>query len=299
MTAGSREIPLTLDCAGAAMVGVLHPGAEGARRGIVMVVGGPQVRAGSHRQYVLLARRWAAGGVPVLRFDCRGKGDSEGEFVDFEHLDDDIGAAVDTLVARCPGLDEILLWGLCDGASAILMYAHRDARISGVAVLNPWIRTEDGVARTYLKHYYARKLLERAFWSKLLTGGLDLRASLASLTATLKSLSSRGKGGGAAMPAAAGPSHTRPFPERMAEGLRMFRGRVLLILCGNDLTAKEFLDYVARSREWRHLIAAESVRRCDLAEADHTFSRRAWREKVADWTLDWVDPSASARSVTG
>ncbi len=298
MAAAGHEIPLTIARGDATMIGVLHQGAQdaqnaqnaqNAKRGIVVVVGGPQVRIGSHRQFVLLARGWARAGVPVLRFDSLGKGDSGGEFTDFEHLDDDIGAAIDALVEHCPGLDEVFLWGLCDGASAILMYAHRDPRVSGVAIVNPWVRTEDGIARTYLKHYYAKKLLRPAFWKKLLGGGIDFRASLAALVAMVRSA-----GGGDREPVAADHviAAQPPFPERMASGLERFSGRVLVILSGDDLTAKEFLDCLARSRHWRRLIGADNVVRHDLAAADHTFSRRVWREQVADWTLDWVRGTA-------
>jgi exosortase A-associated hydrolase 1 len=272
------------------MIGVLHGAGSDARRGVVIVVGGPQVRSGSHRQFVMMARDWARAGVPVLRFDCRGKGDSGGDFIDFEHLDDDISAAVDCFVERCPALEEVYLWGLCDGASAILMYAWRDPRVAGVAILNPWVRTEDGIARTYLKHYYARKLLQWAFWKKLLGGGVDFGSSLASLFAMVRSAGgAREAGADDAGPRAAEP---QPFPDRMAAGLDKFEGNVLVILSGNDLTAKEFLDCVGRSPNWQRLIDADNVVRHDLASADHTFSRRAWRDQVVGWTLDWVGATA-------
>ena len=45
-----------------------------ASRGMLIVVGGPQYRAGSHRQFTLLARDVAATGVPTMRFDYRGMG---------------------------------------------------------------------------------------------------------------------------------------------------------------------------------------------------------------------------------
>jgi uncharacterized protein len=35
-------------------------------------------RVGPHRQFLLLARDWAADGIPVMRFDYQGQGDSEG-----------------------------------------------------------------------------------------------------------------------------------------------------------------------------------------------------------------------------
>ncbi len=301
MAVARDEIPLTIRRGEATMIGVLHAGADAAERGVVIVVGGPQVRAGSHRQFVLLARRWAAAGVPVLRFDCRGKGDSGGEFIDFEHLDDDIAAAVDALVARRPAVREVILWGLCDGASAILMYAHRDPRVAGVAIVNPWVRTEDGIARATLKHYYARKLVTAAFWNKLLGGGIDPRKALAGLLGMIRSAvggGDRAAGGDGGSAATAGETAVAPFPDRMARGLELFSGRVLLILSANDLTAKEFLDCLARSRDWRRLIGARRVTRRDLAGADHTFSRRAWRDQVAEWTLDWLGQPAAARVFT-
>lgn len=49
-----------------------------ASTGVVIIVGGPQYRAGSHRQFVLLARALATAGYPVLRFDYSGMGDSDG-----------------------------------------------------------------------------------------------------------------------------------------------------------------------------------------------------------------------------
>src|SRR3546814_18645121 len=88
-------------------------------------------------------------------------------------------------------------------------------------------------------------------------------------------------------PRSAGQS-ARPLPERMADGLDRFAGAVLLVLCGEDLTAREFDDAAQRSPTWQRLLAAERVRRHDLAPADHTFSRRSWRDSVVDWTLRWL-----------
>ena len=98
-----EEQTLSFQCAGDVLQGVVTlPSSTrqpAAARGVVVVVGGPQYRAGSHRQFTLLARALAARGIPVLRFDCRGMGDSEGAQRDFEQLDDDIGAAVSGFVA--------------------------------------------------------------------------------------------------------------------------------------------------------------------------------------------------------
>ena len=44
------------------------------RAAVIIVVGGPQYRVGSHRQFVLLARSLAEQGILALRFDYTGMG---------------------------------------------------------------------------------------------------------------------------------------------------------------------------------------------------------------------------------
>ena len=71
-----NEQALVLGCEGSSMIGVLSGAGLPAGRGVLIVVGGPQYRVGSHRQFILLARHLADRGVPTLRFDYRGMGDS-------------------------------------------------------------------------------------------------------------------------------------------------------------------------------------------------------------------------------
>lgn len=102
--------------AGEQLVGVLarperSNGEAGSRLGVLVVVGGPQYRVGSHRQFLLLSRKVAAAGFPVFRFDYRGMGDSSGEQRDFEAVSGDIGAAVDAFLKACPSVKEVVLWG--------------------------------------------------------------------------------------------------------------------------------------------------------------------------------------------
>ncbi|HLB84425.1 MAG TPA: hypothetical protein VJK00_06820, partial [Steroidobacteraceae bacterium] len=56
------EEPLCIESQGERLIGILHrPQTQGnLTRGVVVVVGGPQYRIGSHRQFVLLARSLAA-----------------------------------------------------------------------------------------------------------------------------------------------------------------------------------------------------------------------------------------------
>ena len=281
--AGPEERALAFDCGGERLYGILSlpAGKTSATRGVLVVVGGPQYRAGSHRQFTLLARDLAQGGVPVLRFDYRGMGDSEGAIRPFDEVEDDLRAAIDAFMAAAPGLREVVLWGLCDAASAIGMYAARDARVAGLVLLNPWVRTEDGLARATLRHYYRARLRDPAFWKQLLRGGLDWRRSLASLLALLR------KARGGTTPAAANGA-TAALPERMRAGLQDFRGQVLLVISGADLTAREFCDLADADRAWKGVLAPPRVTRRQIDDADHTFSRRAWRDQVARWTAEWL-----------
>jgi hypothetical protein len=81
---------------------------------------------------------------------------------------------------------------------------------------------------------------------------------------------------------------TVSLPERMLAGLGRFNGKILLILSGNDLTAQEFSDMVKSSAEWQRLLASPDVLRQDLPEANHTFSRREWKDQVVIWTDGWL-----------
>lgn len=279
----TREQPVSFSCNGAALVGVAHLPAATPRVGVVIVVGGPQFRVGSHRQFLSLARHLAASGIAVLRFDCRGMGDSEGDFPGFAGIGDDIHAAIDALQSAVPSLRRVVLWGLCDAASAIAFYAPSDDRVAGVVLLNPWVRTAKSLAQAHVKYYYLQRLVDAAFWRKLMRGEFALTQALGSFAGDLRqAIGARG----------APASGEENLPERMAVGIEKFRGPTLLLLSGRDFTAKEFEDAARRSKRWQRILARADVERRDFAEADHTFSRRSWRDQVAHWTRAWIDQLA-------
>ena len=199
----------------------------------------------------------------------------------FEEVTDDIGAALDTFQSSCPTIRRVVLWGLCDAASSALLYvqATRDSRIAGLVLLNPWVRSEASLAQTHIKHYYGQRLLQREFWIKLLSGKLSLFQSVRGLVTS--ALKARGTSDHA-------EGEIRSFQDRMAEGLRQFSGRVLLILSGEDYTAKEFLEYAGANAAWAGLLDTDRISRVEPPDADHTFSAQALRLKVEDATLDWL-----------
>ncbi|MFI4981743.1 MAG: hydrolase 1, exosortase A system-associated, partial [Nevskiales bacterium] len=270
------ETPLLFDCCGEQLLGVIAAPRQACALGVLVMVGGGQYRVGSHRQFLVLSRRLAAAGYAVMRFDYRGMGDSGGAPCSFDAIDADIAAALAAFQVACPSVRRVALWGLCDGASAAVLYWQRarDARVAGLCLLNPWLRSEASLARTHLRHYYLQRLLSADFWRKLLGGGVRIKGSLRELLRSLRQ--------GAGVPL------VTPYQQLMLAGLTDFPGPLLLVISGRDLTALEFVGQMKDSEQGRSILLRPAVTRVDIAAADHTFSSAAWRQAVEDATLAWL-----------
>lgn len=268
---------------GAQMLGIVASPDQESDLGVLVVVGGPQYRVGSHRQFLLLSRYLAKEGFCCMRFDYRGMGDSDGAPRGFESVSEDIGAAIDAFLRAKPSVKRIILWGLCDAASASLLYldSFKDRRVAGLVLLNPWVRSESSLAQTQIKHYYGQRLLQREFWTKLFAGRLNLTRSLGQLFDAIRraAMGKRLK---------ENCNSVRPFQDRMAAGLDHFNGPVLLMLSGKDYTAKEFLEFSAGDPLWRKLLSSDRIHRLDVGDADHTFSSRVQRSIVEQNVLNWL-----------
>lgn len=254
---------LVFHCQGSALVGIVHRAVgDQAEVAVLIVVGGPQYRVGSHRQFVSSARAISGAGFSVLRFDYRGMGDGEGEYLGFEHVADDIRAAVDALEGTCHPRRGVVLFGLCDAASAALMYCRSDPRVAGLILMNPWVRSEQSQAAVVVRRYYGARLLQGDFWRKFVSGGFDFIGSAKSLFSHLARAVKRPAG-----------ANEKGFIESMRSGLRHFTGPVLIVQSGRDLTAEEFRARCRADAEWQRGLARDGVEVVEMPEADHTFSR--------------------------
>lgn len=274
------ERAVVFNCGGDSLVGILHePQGLAHDVAILVVVGGPQYRVGSHRQFVLMARQFASAGYGVLRFDYRGMGDSTGGTRSFDEVGDDIRSAIDTILAELPSVRGVVAFGLCDAASAALIYNGSDPRVRALILANPWVRSDVGEARARLRHYYGRRLLTRAFWVKLVSGRVAAADSLRGLVSVVR------QGHRAVSAPHAGRSH---FIDRMLTGLAGMDCPLLLLMSERDMTAREFDDLCRTSRSWGTLMSSPRVQRCDIRGADHTFSAPGSLQSAVSETFRWL-----------
>jgi len=104
-------------------------------------------RIGPRRINVKAARRLAQAGIPSLRFDLSGVGDSRASSgrEDFRAQSlADMRAALDQLQAAT-GATRFLVFGICSGAASALALALADTRVIGLTMLDGYIFPTKGV----------------------------------------------------------------------------------------------------------------------------------------------------------
>lgn len=264
------------------LVGILTPAAG--TTGLLIVVGGQQYRVGSHRQFVKMCRTAAAHNIPALRFDVSGMGDSTGEPTPFYNKSTDIHAAIANFFVLQPQLTSVVLWGLCDGASAILLALRQqpDPRVGGLVLLNPWVRQQQSYAKTIVKHYYLKRLTNKEFWRKLLSGKFNALTSVSSFWQNFQKAHSTAT----TQTTKAEVSNEQNYVQHMQQSWQQFTRPVCVITSGEDLTAKEFLDLCKKEPVWRQLFL--KAEKHHLTSANHTFSSQELRSTVEKITVNFI-----------
>lgn len=246
----------TFACQGDHLVATLDtaPG----RTALLLVSGGNEVRSGAWNGQARFAARLAAQGFPVLRFDRRGVGDSEGVNGGFRSAAPDIAAAIEALRAQCPQADRIVGMGNCDAASSLMLAGG--AGIDALVLSNPWTiedEAEEAPAEVVRDHY-RRRLADPAAIRRLLTGQVSLGRLARSLVSALRPV----------------PAAPDGLAAQMAQGIAGFPGPVRFLVAGRDRTGLAFLA------RWNK--ADDRIRTCP--EATHSYVE----PEAQDWLVGQV-----------
>ncbi len=264
---------MTIDCGGDALGATLDE-ADG-RTGLLIVSGGTQTRIGAHRGMARLAAAVAVAGFPVFRFDRRGMGDSAGLDPGFMASGPDIAAAAAAFRAACPNVARVTGFGLCDGATALILH-HQAAGLDGLILANPWvIEPQAGLPPpAAIRRRYVERLCSPTAWRRLLTGAIDYRAAVRGVSSVLRR----------AEPA--------PLAGAMAHALERSKAMTDIVLANGDATA------IAFEAEWRgarfHGVRDDAfITR--LQTASHSFASGTDPEWLADTCIAALARSASSR----
>jgi exosortase A-associated hydrolase 1 len=249
---------ISFTCAGETLVGTIDE-AEAAA-GVLIVSGGNELRIGAHRGMAELAARLAAAGVPVLRYDRRGIGDSAGENRGFQGSAEDIAAAASAL-RREAEVARVIGFGNCDAATALALFGAA-AGLDALVLSNPWLNDQPDALPppAAIRARYAERLRDFRALLRLVSG----KVSFTKLINGLRKASAR--------------TSEDPLAARMAAGLERFQGPVTLLLAARDNTA------VAFQAAWRTPIFASARARVPLHEHDSA-SHSYQHPTDKDWLL--------------
>lgn len=165
---------ITIPCEGETLAATLDeaPGITG----LLIVSGGNEIRCGAHRGMALLAQRLAVRGVPVLRYDRRGIGDSSGTNGGFLSSRPDLVAAATAFRTAAPHVSRLVGFGNCDAASTLALFG-RDAGLERIVLANPWVvdDTDDLPPAAAIRARYVERLRDPRAWLHLLRNGVELR----------------------------------------------------------------------------------------------------------------------------
>lgn len=234
---------------GDALIGIVDVPERPLVRGLLMLADSRQYRTGSHRQFTLLARLLARRGVAVMRFDRLGAGDSEGRIGD-QAGGADIAAAMKEFFIHVPEMKESVILAAGDAAAAALLYGASDARVAGLALVNPELPLDgETVTHPGLRAIgkYAPPLMRRHF--PALRRGFGLRG--------------------------------QALPPELARAYEAYDGRTLLVLAGGEPA----VEHSARLLEAR----PARCRRVEIAGGASSRSawREAVAAASASWLTSW------------
>jgi len=315
-----RETPITFDGPGGRLFGVLTRPVDDASAPLsgVFLNAGAVRRIGPNRIWVDTARQWAARGVATLRMDLEGIGDSDGDeeryrdvaqFYVRDEVADQIRGAIDALAYRGFG-SGIVLAGLCAGGFWAFRGADLDDRVRAAFLLNPGAL--DWRADLVELRLAARlqRLRHRAWWRRLLTGGVRFARMRAIAGAAVRRVGRGLTGLPARLVRASTTGHETATSSAAILDRLTAAGTTVVMAFSTDEPLYLELErngFLARAHRWStlrldrlpgrdHTLRPIVAQRAARALLDRELERELARARDLEGVRGRLDPTAPARS---
>ena len=272
---------------------------------VILLSPGVKMRVGPEGLYRRMTDLFLETGMPVLRFDFYGLGDSEGELQEtflkdvYNHIEvgrfvDDTLDSMDWMQREC-GTKRFILSGLCGGAITGLLAGSRDSRVSGLLALGVTAvlanRSADPslyMSRGQLQHMrkgYLKKLLEPASWVRLLTLRTDYRALWRAVVKPLYDTRSKQT---SEKQVQADYDNANPlFPPAFFKMIEAGKP-MLYVFGGSDRLRWDFDEkFVARHRD-RLASIGDRFDVHVIEQANHVLSFEEWQNEMLDVSRRWL-----------
>jgi dipeptidyl aminopeptidase/acylaminoacyl peptidase len=252
------ETPVTFECKGQQIVGMLHlPEGRARCPAAVLLHGFTGTKVEARRMFVKLSRALAGHGIASLRFDYRGSGDSAGEFEEMT-LRSEIADSLEAIgfLSRQKRVNSrrLALVGLSFGAAVAAYVAAREKR----------------------------RIKTIALWAPVAEG-----AGILDELSTPEAVASLAETGVAEYEGhLVGIGFVRQFAEmRPVRELLKSSAPVLLIHGSRDeIVPVHHCELYERALRAHKRI----VKKVIIKGADHTFSRHVWETRLLNETIDWL-----------
>ncbi len=256
---------------------------QGSSVGCLLFNAGVIHRVGPHRINVKLARALAAAGIPSLRMDLSGLGDSAASRVSIgvqaqavRDLQDGI-SALKTLA----GVDAVIVVGICSGAVSAYDLAQVDERVHGLLMFDGY------TFPTLLTHLRRR-------WRRLMSWRYYPERALGSF---------RRDNAEPQPDPASTPPELKPSRQQFADAIERLVARGVAV---NIVYSGSFLEQHNYSRQLDHAFRGANflrhIRNSYLPSIDHTITpldaQRTFLKFVVDWASDAIKSYRSSSGTT-
>ena len=283
--AGLIERAVRIDGKAGRLAGILtETGLEGpVVRPVLIVHGWSTYRIGPHGLLVQLARAIARSGAPALRFDFRGRGESDGDYLrtDLDGMIADTALCAEWLSERY-GVDEVAGFGMCAGGNVAAAAAALGAKIAPLVVVGmlPYQSEKTGVERSararHMRRVIVAKLFRAETWRKLFTGRIRWGRVLGNL------------GGGETETASKSEPQSqrnlKDSSEDVPAALARYEGKLLFIFGSADEEGTVGRQHFERFAEANRLDAFFHI----VEGANHNFYSAEWTRQLINRTLDFL-----------